>query len=258
MAQALTIQLMGEFAVLRDGVPVALPPSKKTKALLAYLALAERPQRREFLCDMFWDVPDDPRGALRWSLSKIRQMLDDEDRKCIDADRQSIQLRREAVSIDAASLKGMKPSELATRPTAALEAIAATIRGAFLEDLSLPRCLEYEAWRTAHASEFETLRLATLRILVERLTKDDPARALEYAHTLQRLYPEDGNLAPLIKSLIAAVRERHATASPPESGSDGRPPESITASPSAVAPPPARPGPSATKPSAGTTPRKWK
>jgi DNA-binding SARP family transcriptional activator len=147
VAPALTIQLMGEFAVLRDGVPVALPPSKKTKALLAYLALAERPQRREFLCDMFWDVPDDPRGALRWSLSKIRQVLGDEDRKCITADRQSIELRHEAVAIDAASLKGVKPSELTKRSTAELEAITGTIRGAFLEDLSLPRCLEYEAWR---------------------------------------------------------------------------------------------------------------
>jgi DNA-binding SARP family transcriptional activator len=111
-------------------VPVALPPSKKTKALLAYLALAERPQRREFLCDMFWDVPDDPRGALRWSLSKIRQVLGDEDRKYITADRQSIQLRHEAVAIDAASLKGVKPSELIKHSRAELEAIAGTIRGA--------------------------------------------------------------------------------------------------------------------------------
>jgi pimeloyl-ACP methyl ester carboxylesterase len=254
MTQALTIQLMGEFAVLRDGVPVALPPSKKTKALLAYLALAERPQRREFLCDMFWEIPDDPRGALRWSLSKIRQILDDEDRKCIAADRQSIQLRREAIAIDAASLKGLKPSELVKRPTAELETIAATIHGAFLEDLSLPRCLEYEAWRTAHASEFETLRLATLHILVERLTHDDPARALEYAHTLQRLYPEDGSLALVIKSLIASVRERHATAFPPEIGSDRHPSNVPTAEPPVVAPPPTRLSASAAEAGANTVP----
>jgi pimeloyl-ACP methyl ester carboxylesterase/predicted ATPase len=241
VAPALTIQLIGQFAVLRDGVPVALPPSKKTKALLAYLALAERPQRREFLCDMFWDVPDDPRGALRWSLSKIRQVLDDEDRKCITADRQSIELRREAVAIDAASLKRIKPSEVVKRSTAELEAIAATIHGAFLEDLSLPRCLEYEAWRSAHASEFETLRLATLRILVERLTTDDPGRALEYAHTLKRLNPEDGSLVSVIKSLTAAVRERHVTAFPPETGSERRPSDAPAAQSSALATPP-RPG----------------
>ena len=32
------IRLFGELAVLRDGRPVALPASKKTRALLAYLA----------------------------------------------------------------------------------------------------------------------------------------------------------------------------------------------------------------------------
>jgi DNA-binding SARP family transcriptional activator len=48
-----------------------MPPSKKTRALLAFLAVTPRPQRRERLCEIFWDLPDDPKGALRWSLSKI-------------------------------------------------------------------------------------------------------------------------------------------------------------------------------------------
>src|SRR3954453_22339854 len=66
----LTIRLLGELQVLASGQQtLTLPPSKKTRALLAYLAVAGRPQRRERLCDLFWDVPDDPRGALRWSLT---------------------------------------------------------------------------------------------------------------------------------------------------------------------------------------------
>ena len=39
-----------------------LPPSKKTRALLAYLALGARPYRREHLCELLWELPDDPRA----------------------------------------------------------------------------------------------------------------------------------------------------------------------------------------------------
>jgi DNA-binding SARP family transcriptional activator len=42
----LAIRMMGELAVERDGEPLALPPSRKTRALLAYLAATRRPQRR--------------------------------------------------------------------------------------------------------------------------------------------------------------------------------------------------------------------
>ena len=71
----LELRVLGDFQVTRDGQPLDLPPSRKTRALLAYLAVTARQHQRERLCEIFWDVPDDPRGALRWSLSKIRQVL---------------------------------------------------------------------------------------------------------------------------------------------------------------------------------------
>ena len=74
--QGLVLRLLGEIEVEKDGTALALPPSKKTRALLAYLAVVRRPQRRDRLCAMFWEIPDDPRGALRWSLSKLRALLD--------------------------------------------------------------------------------------------------------------------------------------------------------------------------------------
>ena len=72
----LELRLLGEMTLTRDGEPLALPQSKKTRALLAYLAVTGRPHRRERLCSLLWDVPDDPRGALRWSLSKLRSVVD--------------------------------------------------------------------------------------------------------------------------------------------------------------------------------------
>ena len=59
----LELRVLGELEVIRDGAPAMLPPSRKTRALLAYLALTRHKHRRERLCEIFWDVPDDPRGA---------------------------------------------------------------------------------------------------------------------------------------------------------------------------------------------------
>src|SRR5580704_5700443 len=74
---SLEIRLLGELELLRAGRPQALPSSRKTRALIGYLVATHRPQLRERLCDLLWDGPDDPRAGLRWSLTKIRPLLDD-------------------------------------------------------------------------------------------------------------------------------------------------------------------------------------
>src|SRR5262245_49081766 len=74
---SLEIRLLGQLELLRDGRPVRLPPSKKQRALLAFLVATGRPHSRGQLCELLWEGPDDPRAALRWSLTKIRQLLDD-------------------------------------------------------------------------------------------------------------------------------------------------------------------------------------
>ena len=95
----LELRVLGELEVIRDGAPVALARSRKTRALLAYLALTGHKHRRERLCEIFWDVPDDPRGALRWSLSKIRPFVDDPVYPRLIADRQTVELLTEARGI---------------------------------------------------------------------------------------------------------------------------------------------------------------
>src|SRR5262249_60542822 len=59
----LEIRVLGEFAVLRDGEPVVLPPSRKTRALLAFLAVVCRPPQPEPLRRHLGDRPDQPRRA---------------------------------------------------------------------------------------------------------------------------------------------------------------------------------------------------
>jgi pimeloyl-ACP methyl ester carboxylesterase/DNA-binding SARP family transcriptional activator len=203
----LQINVLGNLEVLRGGAPVALPPSRKTRALLAYLAVVERPQRRERLCEMFWDVPDDPRGALRWSLSRIRQIAGD----ALEADRNVIYLRRDNLALDYTTAHRLKNADLSAIPPADLERAADLFRGRFLDDLYLPRCPEFEAWRVANVNEIELLQLRLRRLLIDAL-RDDPRRALVHAHALLALNPEDGALAAEIGTLAERSRQHAASA----------------------------------------------
>ena len=82
-----------------------MPRSKKTRALLAYLAVTGRPHRRDRLSSLLWEVPDDPRGALRWSLSKIRALVDEPGRARLLADRESVKFDSAGASIDVLELR---------------------------------------------------------------------------------------------------------------------------------------------------------
>ena len=72
----LELRLLGEIEVARDGQRVERLPPRKSLALLDYLAAIGRRHRRERLCSIFWDGPDDPRASLRWNLTKLRAVVD--------------------------------------------------------------------------------------------------------------------------------------------------------------------------------------
>src|SRR6185436_8755437 len=98
----LEVRLLGPAAIQRGGLPVTLPRSRKVWALLAFLALEKRPVARSRLCDLLWDVPNDPRGELRWCLSKLRAALDDEHRRrVVTSDRSQIGLDLRDCQVDA-------------------------------------------------------------------------------------------------------------------------------------------------------------
>jgi DNA-binding SARP family transcriptional activator/class 3 adenylate cyclase len=223
--QTLEVRVLGEFAVRRYGEDIDLPPSRKTRALLAYLAVVDRPQRRERLCQMFWARPDDPRGALRWSLSKIRQIVNDEGRDALVADRNSVILRSSSIAVDLRRVTAI--GNVASLDLAELEDIAHAFKGRFLEDLSLPNCPEFEAWRISHRDEVDLLRAGILRTLIERLERD-ASRALPYAHALLAMHPEGATLASAVRALAERAREQ-AVALPtpklPEGGLGTPPPE---------------------------------
>ncbi|MBS3647302.1 alpha/beta fold hydrolase [Pseudaminobacter sp. 19-2017] len=190
MGSRIAIRVLGDFSVTRDGSEAPLPQSRKTRALLAYLAVVNKPQRRERLCELFWDVPDDPRGALRWSLSKLRPIVNADGVERLDADRNYVQLKSSGLELDYDLVRGLSADSIGELATERLESIAAAFTGPFLADLSLPRCSAFEAWRAYCANDAEVVRLKTLRTLLDRLA-NEPERALAHIHALQSLLPEE-------------------------------------------------------------------
>jgi DNA-binding SARP family transcriptional activator len=178
--KSLEIRILGELAVVRAGRAVELPASKKTRALLAYLVTTGRPHLRERLCDLLWPGPDDPRAALRWSLTKIRALLDDHGATRILADRERVAYEPVQAVCDLVEVRAAIAPGLASVSADVLEAMAARFRGELLEGLDLPDAYRFHEWCVAEREAARAVRVAILTALVERRA-GDPEAALRYA-----------------------------------------------------------------------------
>src|SRR5690348_6912018 len=76
-APGLIIRTLGPMQIERNGEAVAVPASRKARAILGYLILSQRAVGRQRLCAMFLEVPDDPRPSRRWVLAKLRAAIDE-------------------------------------------------------------------------------------------------------------------------------------------------------------------------------------
>src|SRR5262249_44128112 len=181
-----------------------LPPSRKTRALLAYLALIRRRHRHEELCQIFWDVPDDPRGALRWSLSKIRPLVDDPSYPRLVADRQTVELRTEGLDIDLFAAQGCAAA--GDPGTDDLARAASLFRGPLLADLDLTANSEFHIWLLGLREDARKLQSQILSALTKQLGAT-AHEALPFARELVRVDPYDeAAWALLIATLASADR----------------------------------------------------
>lgn len=191
MKKWLQISVIGELAVLQNNEECVLPPSKKTRALLAYLAVVNRHQRRDHLCKMFWEIPDDPRASLRWSLSKIRKLVNmDGQEECLLTDRSSVFLDTSKLLVDFLKVAQVTDKDVRSLDTPSLEALAAQFRGQVFDGLELPSCPMFEAWRIFHTDKLDRTRSLILHTLAARL-RDHPERTHAYEQVLVSLDPTD-------------------------------------------------------------------
>jgi TolB-like protein/DNA-binding SARP family transcriptional activator/Tfp pilus assembly protein PilF len=206
----ISVQLFGLLRVEHDGRPVALPASRKTRAILGFLALSPRPVSRQRLCDLFFDIPDDPRAALRWSLTKLRPLVDEPGRPRLEAERDALRLDTDGLDLDVLRVQAIAaiPPDLLTAADCsdALDRMTAEL----LEDCELPDCPAYMAWLATQRQEFHAIAGRLARHLAD---SSDGADRIRHLHRLVALDPlDEAATAALANALVQAGRREEAHA----------------------------------------------
>ncbi len=170
----LEVRLLGEVELRRDGVSLTLPPSRKARGLLAYLALAPRPVSRSALCELMWDVPNDPRSELRWSLSKLRGVLDTPGRARVVATRDTVAFDLSDCFVDTIAIRDALQTGIETLDRRQLRGLAALFVGEFLEDVEIDRQPLFSSWLVAQRRRLHACRAAILERLALHAPQDSP------------------------------------------------------------------------------------
>lgn len=172
---ALTIRLLGSFeARLGAGPPVSLP-TKKARALLAYLAARPAQARsRDEIAELLWGARADEqaRGSLRRTLSDLRKALPFADGAWLVSDGDTVKLDERSIEVDVAQFE-----RLAAGEAGALEQAADLYRGEFLAGFGLDE-QAFEEWLR---TERERLRQLALKTLARLLAHQAAGEALEPA-----------------------------------------------------------------------------
>jgi len=213
-APVVSIQTLGAFRVIRDGVPIPNTAwkSKKARDLLKILVARRRPTPREQLMELLWPEVDPTLATNRLSvlLSTVREVLQPQ-----PAGAAPLVSTDGAVSLDLTQVS-VDVEDFPTQAAAALEAdrakepdvtarLAAALNahtGDFLEEDP------YQEWAAGLAQEIRATHIALLRALVARLREaGDTDAVVRYTVRLlqQDPYDEQAHLS-LIEVLLNAGR----------------------------------------------------
>jgi DNA-binding SARP family transcriptional activator len=162
---ALAVRLLGPVQVSRGGVEVPLPRSRKVRGLLGFLALSAQPVSRTRLCDLFWDVPNDPRGELRWCLSKLRGILDGRDRARVTTRGDLVALDLADARVDALEVDRAMQAGTGGLTTARLAEVGDLFAGDFLEGVELDGTPEAAGWLVAQRNRYSAIHVEVLQAL---------------------------------------------------------------------------------------------
>ena len=211
----LKLTTLGGFQARLEPGPELVLPTRKTQALLAYLALPlGQAHPREKLASLLWgDMQDaQARGNLRHALSRIRKILPWTARSELLLDGPSVALDPSVVEVDVASFERL----VADGHPAALEQAADLYRGELLAGLALAE-RSFDDWLT---SERERLHELAIQALGRLFTHQQQAGAAERAvQTGLRLLALDALQEPVHRAIMrlyarlgrreAALRQYH-------------------------------------------------
>jgi DNA-binding SARP family transcriptional activator len=200
----LSVRLLGEIRIQRGDVTAVLPASKRTRGLLGFLVATTATHSRQTLCDLLWDGPDDPRAALRWSLTKLRPLVNDLRFEHLIADREHVSFSLRNVDVDIGRISELLGEDPEKAVLADLEEACSLLRGEFLDGLDLPSCYRFHHWCLAERERWGVLRQRALALTLAKLG-GDPDRALPYARAMVAADPlselSHGKLVALLTKL---------------------------------------------------------
>ena len=162
----LEVRMLGEPALVRDGVP-ALLSGRKPWGLLAFLLLEPHPTRREVASRL---VPEanDPLAALRWLLHQVRRALEPEGTVGEQEGRLELRLG-DTVAVDLLELLGV-PEDV--------DAVERLVRGELLEGMDFADAPAFELWLSLQRTRMHDVVAEALWWTGSLLGSKDPARAL--------------------------------------------------------------------------------
>jgi tetratricopeptide (TPR) repeat protein len=158
---SLQLRMLGTLSVSQGGRALELPASRKVRALFAYLALAPRATSRHRLCRLLWDTASDPRGELRWALSKLRGVVGAER---ISSREDSVRLDLADSFVDAFEIQRAAHAGIGTLAPERARDLLVLFGGEFLEGLELDGCTELAAWLLFQRRCFSAWRAALLEL----------------------------------------------------------------------------------------------
>jgi DNA-binding SARP family transcriptional activator/TolB-like protein len=197
------VRMLGPLTVGRNSSRLELPASRKVRALLAYLTLAPHAIGRSRLCELFWDVPNDPRGELRWCLSKLRSVLDEPGRRRIDASGEMVGIDLADCFVDVLEIATAAEQGIQKLDAERLRALSKLFIGDFLEGLEIDRSLQFDSWLLAQRRRFRACHAAVLEHLVRCLSADSD-EAFPFLEKWVELAPFDGRSHVALLGALAA------------------------------------------------------
>jgi pimeloyl-ACP methyl ester carboxylesterase len=202
--------LLGDPAVLRNGVHEPLRLRPKALALTARLALAGGPVERTELARMLFPDAEDPRRALRWHLADLRRHLPDEVSSRLEADHHAAALRTDT---DVAAFRAGAQALLGNPGSAGAAGVLRLYRG----DLCVASCgsPDHQTWlyveQEALRRLFRRCTVAHARAATTAESRSDAIAALGRLIAVDP-YFEDGHVL-LIEALESLGRYEAARSS---------------------------------------------
>lgn len=178
LAPLMQVRMLGPLTISRRDIALTLPASRKVRGLFAYLSLAPHAVTRSQLCELLWDVPNDPRGELRWCLSKIRGVVDEPGRQRVDTQADTIRIDLADCMVDAIEI-ATAMQDITTTALARLRTLEEMFAGDFLEGLEIDRNPAFNTWVTAQRRRYRGCHAAILERLVDAASDSEVPGYLE-------------------------------------------------------------------------------